>query len=200
MSFVPAPLAAPAMSIGLLGGSFNPAHDGHLHVSREALRRLGLDRVWWLVSPQNPLKSETETAPLADRVKTAQDLVRDPRIQVTDLEQRWRTQYSVDTMARLNAQFPDVNFVWLMGADIFGQLPEWNRWIRFVESVPIAVFDRPGYTLNALHCLPAIRWRARRLDTARARLLAKATPPAWCFLPIPRHGLSSSAIRSRHET
>ena len=195
MASHPIPVAAPGMTIGLLGGSFNPAHAGHMHISDQALRHLQLDRVWWLVSPQNPLKGTTETAPFADRLARARALMADPRIQITDLEQRMRTRFSIDTITRMKQRWPGVGFVWLMGADIFGQLPQWKQWQQFINQVPIAVFDRPGYSHKALRSQPAFALQSRRLDASRSSLLAWTQPPAWSFIHIPRHDLSSSALR-----
>ena len=129
--------------VGLLGGSFNPAHGGHLHVSREALKRLDLDEVWWLVAPQNPLKAVRGMAPFDKRLAGAKRLARDPRIRVLDLERRLGTRYTVDTVAALRRLFPKIRFVWLMGADNLAQIRHWQRWTRIFAALPIAVFARP---------------------------------------------------------
>lgn len=182
--------------IGLLGGSFNPAHDGHLHISREALKRLRLDAVWWLVSPQNPLKRACGMAPLAARMTSALAMARHPRIHVTDIEQHLGTRYTADTMARLKARFPGTHFVWLMGADNLIQLPRWARWQKIAESVPIAVFGRPAYSSRAMLGKVAQRYARQRVDAADAGRLAGYAPPAWAFFPMKLHTASSTALRS----
>ncbi len=180
--------------VGLLGGSFNPAHDGHRHVSLWALRALRLDQVWWLVSPQNPLKSATGMAPLAQRMASAREVARHPSIRVTDIEQRLGTRYTVDTVAALQRRHRDINFVWLMGADILVQLPRWRRWTDLVDMVPMAVLDRPGYAYPALAGQAAQYLRHNRV--AKAGKLTSTPPPAWVFLWGRRHGASATAIRA----
>ncbi len=185
----------PKRRIGLLGGSFNPAHEGHLHVSVEALKRLGLDEVWWLVSPQNPLKLATGMAPLAERMSQAASLVRDRRIRVLDLESRLGTVYTADTIDALTAFFPRQHFVWLMGADNLAQIRHWQRWESIFARVAIAVFARPTYCFSALAELAARRFAAARIKPS-ARRLADLQPPAWVFLPVRLDPSSASAIRS----
>ena len=136
----------PARRIGILGGSFNPAHDGHRHISLEALKRLRLDEVWWLVSPQNPLKPQEGMAPFEDRIEKAKSVADHPRIRVTDIEKGFATTYTAETLARLCRRFPNQRFVWLMGADNLSQISRWNRWTRIFHTVPVAVFDRPSYS------------------------------------------------------
>jgi len=181
-------------TVGLLGGSFNPAHDGHRHVSLLALRRLGLDEVWWLVSPQNPLKPVAGMAPLAQRLAAARRIARHPRIRVSDIEQRLGTRYTVDTIGRLQQRFPGVRFVWLMGADNLAQIPHWHRWPEIFARVPVAVFDRGDAAFRAL-AGPASR-RFARYRVRDPRALALSRPPAWCFLFIARHPASATAIRA----
>lgn len=181
--------------IGLLGGSFNPAHGGHLHISLAALRQLRLDAVWWLVSPQNPLKSADGMAGLAARMASAHAVARHPRIHATDIEQHLGTRYTVDTLSRLKVRFQGVHFVWLMGADNMIQLPRWARWNEIVESVPIAVFGRPTYSMQAMLGKVAQRYARGRVDTVEAGRLADCAPPAWAFFPIQLHTASSTALR-----
>ncbi len=181
--------------IGLLGGSFNPAHEGHVYISREALKRLQLDAVWWLVSPQNPLKTPGEMAPLAERTAHARTLARDPRIRVTTIEARLGTRYTVDTIARLRQRFPAARFVWLMGSDNLAQMPQWRRWTQIFNTVSIAVFARETYDFEALAGVAALRYRAHRLRAERAARLADQTPPAWSFLPLRRHPAAATDIR-----
>ena len=138
------------MRIGLFGGSFNPPHRGHVHATELALKRVGLDRVWWLVSPGNPLKETRGLPPLASRMEAARAIARDPRIVVTGLEAEIGTRYTYDTVAYLRRRCPGVRFVWIMGADILSQLPQWQRWRGIAELVPFAVIDRPGATWPTL--------------------------------------------------
>jgi nicotinate-nucleotide adenylyltransferase len=190
-----APRRAPRLRIGLLGGSFNPAHEGHLAISQEALKRLQLDRVWWLVSPQNPLKPTEGTADLEQRLAVARAIAgRDPRIVVTDLERRVGTRYTVDTLGWLTRR-ARARFVWLIGADNMVQLPLWRRWQRLVRMVPIAVFDREPYSYVALAGRMASACAEGRLEEARASVLAESPPPAWVYLRLRRHRVSSTALR-----
>lgn len=185
------------LRVGLLGGSFNPAHDGHAHISRLALKHLRLDEVWWLVSPQNPLKPATGMADLADRLAAARTVATNRRIRVTAIERDLGTQYTADTLAALKGRFPDVKFVWLMGADILVQIPRWKRWRTVFRAVPIAVFARPSYSLKALSGQAARRFAGARWRSTRAPDLADAAPPAWIFLRTPLHGASATRIRAR---
>ena len=191
-----ASLAPGARRIGLLGGSFNPAHDGHRHLSLWALRRLGLDAVWWLVSPQNPLKPPKGMASLADRLAGARRAARHPRIRVTDIERALGTRYTADTLEDLRRHFPDARFVWLMGADNLRQIARWRRWPSIFRGVPVAVFDRPSYALGALSGVAARRFAGSRIPERAAATLAGRRPPAWCFLTIPRHPASATRIRA----
>lgn len=168
--------------IGLLGGSFNPAHPGHRHISREALRRLGLDQIWWLVSPQNPLKSNLETAPLDRRLAAAQAVAGDPRIRAAALETVLGTLYTADTLAALTRRFPGVGFVWLMGADNLVQVSDWRDWPRIFETVTVAVFDRAPYSPRAMAAKAARRFARYRLAESAALTLAARAPPAWVFI------------------
>lgn len=192
------PVAFRGMRVGLLGGSFDPAHEGHAHLTREALKRLGLDRVWWLVTPGNPLKPNPP-APLAARMERARDVMRDPRVTVTDLESRLGTRYTAQTLQRLQALYPGVRFVWLMGADNLAQFHLWQQWDWIFRHVPIAVFARPGTRLEAKGARAAEEYAGWRLPVHLARTLADRTPPAWVFLDMPMNPLSSSAIRARGE-
>lgn len=192
------PLALPGMTIGLFGGSFDPPHAGHVHVSREALKRFGLDRVWWLVSPGNPLKPHGP-APLERRMAAARALVRDPRITVTDIEAHLGTRYTAETLSRLMALYPGVRFVWLMGADNLAQFHRWQHWEWILRTVPVGVLARPGQRISARTSTAAQSFARYRLPAARAHLLAQSDPPAWCFLNVPMVDVSSSAIRARGE-
>ena len=183
--------------IGLFGGSFNPAHEGHSHVAREALRRLGLDEVWLLVSPQNPLKDRDGMAPLAKRLASARHQARHPRIRATALESLLGTQVTADTLDQLQRCFPGVHFVWIMGADNLGQIHRWGRWSEIFHRVGVAVFDRPSYSLGASSAKAAQRFAGQRLRSARGRLLARRKPPVWSFLRIKLVAQSATALRAR---
>ena len=196
----PAPAAMHAgrgLRIGLLGGSFNPAHSGHLHLSLQAMRRLELDRVWWLVSPQNPLKPAAGMAPFAQRLAAARTVARHPRLLVSDVEARLGTIRTADTLARLTRRYPRTHFVWLMGADNLVQVPQWERWREIFEAVPVAVFARPSYSLLALAGAAARRYRRNRVPEASARALAGLAPPAWVFCRMRLDPISASTIRAR---
>ena len=183
------------MVIGLLGGSFDPAHEGHAHITREAIRRIGLDRVWWLVSPGNPLKARAP-APMAERMARALAVLGDdPRVVVSDIEARLGTRATVDTVRRLQAVYPGVRFVWLMGADNLVQFHRWSRWRDIMRMVPLAVMARPGAGLAARLSVTARAFRSA--EVARPELLAQRAVPAWCFVNLPMNGASSSAIRAR---
>jgi nicotinate-nucleotide adenylyltransferase len=183
------------MRIGLMGGSFNPAHAGHRLAALAALRRLRLDRVWWLVTPGNPLKDNARLPPLADRVAAAQAVAGHPRIVATGVEEALGTRYTYDTVEDLARRCPGVGFVWIMGADNLIQFHRWQRWRGIAAALPIAVVDRPGATLTALRS-PAAQALARfRLPEEDARALPFARPPAWVFLHGPRSPLSSTRLR-----
>jgi len=192
------PIAFPGMTIGLLGGSFDPAHAGHAHLTREALKRLALDRVWWLVSPGNPLKPNPP-APLALRMAQAKRVMDHPRVVISDAEARLGTLYTAETLDRLMAIYPGVRFVWLMGADNLAQFHLWQRWEWIMAHVPIAVFARPGTRLAARGARAADEYARHRLRPEAATRLAWMRPPAWCFMDMPLSDLSSSAIRARGE-
>lgn len=181
--------------IGLLGGSFNPAHEGHLHISLEALKRLKLDEVWWLVSPQNPLKTSGELADYTTRLASAQALAQHPRIKVLTLERDQALYYTIDTLRYLKRRSRD-RFVWLMGADNLLNFHRWRAWRAIANLVPIAVLDRAPYGAKALHGRFASRLHRRRLLERFAAALADALPPAWCYLSIPRHPLSATYLRN----
>ena len=182
--------------IGLLGGSFNPAHSGHLYISETALDRLKLDEVWWLVSPQNPLKAETGMAEFAARVASAEAQASDPRIVVSRIEQELGTRYSVDTLRALKERFPDIGFVWLMGADNLLQLPKWKSWRSLFRLVPVAIFPRPSYSRRALTGKAARRFQRYRIHDYRAGSLAGMRAPAWIFLRMKPDAISATRIRN----
>ena len=191
----PSPTPARRLRVGLLGGSFNPAHEGHRYVSLEALKRLGLDQVWWLVSPQNPLKARAGMAPLEERVRRAREVAAHPRIRALALESRLGTRYTADTLRRLGA-WRDVRFVWLLGADNLAQLPRWRRWREVMSACPIAVFERHPYSYRALAGPAAVAFAAGRLEECEAIGLASAEPPAWVFVRLRPHPASATALRA----
>ena len=184
------------MVVGLLGGSFDPAHEGHVHITHEAIKRLGLDQVWWLVSPGNPLKAR-QPAPMADRLARARRVMRDPRVVITDLELRLGTRYTARTLERLQAIYPGVRFVWLMGADNLVQFHKWERWRDILRAVPVAVLARPGSGVAARLSVAARAFRVHRVG--RGEGLGQKRPPAWAFVNLPLNDASSSAIRARGE-
>ncbi len=192
------PIATRGQSVGLLGGSFDPAHGGHAHVTREALKRFGLDRVWWLVSPGNPLKA-AGPAPMAARMARARAVMDHPRVVVSDIEARLGTRFTAETIGRLIALYPGVRFVWLMGADNLLQFHRWQDWKWIIETVPVGVLARPGSREVARGAVAADIYARFRLPQAGARLLPRAQAPCWCFLDTPMRAVSSSAIRARGE-
>ena len=183
------------LKIGLLGGSFNPPHDGHREASLLALRRLNLHRIWWLVSPGNPLKDARELVPLAKRVEAARRVSQHPRIEITAIEAAIGATYTFDTISYLKRRCPGVHFVWLMGADNFRLFDRWQRWRDIARLIPIAIIDRPGSTLTALHGRAAQALAPYRLDETDGARLAAAAPPAFVFLHWPRSPMSSTELR-----
>lgn len=192
------PIARPGEVIGLLGGSFDPAHEGHVHITREALKRFGLSRVWWLVSPGNPLKQHGP-APLGQRLERARELMQHPRVEVTGIEAQLGTRYTAQTIAALRKRYPSVRFVWLMGADNLAQFHHWQNWQAIVLSVPIGVIARPGDRISARMSPTARLFASDRIVGRASFLLGRAEPPAWAFVNVPMIDQSSSDIRARGE-
>lgn len=190
------PSAKRGVCVGLLGGSFDPAHEGHAHITREALKRFGLDEVWWLVSPGNPLKARGP-APLADRMARAKRIMRHPRVRITDLEARLGTRYTHATLTRLRARYPETRFVWLMGADNLASFHRWDNWREILSLVPVAVMARPGQRISA-RLSPAARvFRRQKQKSRYALLVTRKSPPVWVFLNVPMSDASSTSIRER---
>ncbi len=183
--------------VGLLGGSFNPAHGAHMDISLAALRRLELDAVWWLVSPQNPLKARDGMASLSDRMASAQAVADDARIYVTDLEKDLGTRYTAETLNRILTLLPDTGFVWLMGADNLAQFPKWRDWKKIAATVAFAVFDRPGYSSAVAESEAAQHFRDDQIPSADAAKLAHMKTPAWTFIRDTQNPLSSTEIRRK---
>ena len=191
------PVAAPGLRIGLLGGSFDPAHDGHLHISRIALARLRLDRVWWLLSPGNPLKPDAP-APLERRLEAARRVIDGhPRIVPTGIERALGTVYTVDTVHALMARYPAIRFVWLMGADNLAQFHHWHRWAEIMQMLPVAVLARSGEQVRAGLSKTAQRFNAARIPEYEAAALPFRAPPCWSMLTHATSPLSSTALRAR---
>ena len=178
--------------VGLMGGSFDPAHAGHLHISLQAFKRLGLDYIWWMISPHNPLKL-AKPAKMRDRVLWARAVAQHPKIVVTDIEHHLHTRFTIDTLGTLRILYPHIHFTWLMGADNLAQFHHWKNWQDIMNSLPIAVFARPGARLDALNSPAARIYRANRCPP---KALSTQTAPAWSFVDIPMHSGSSSAIRA----
>ena len=185
----------PGMRVGLYGGSFNPAHDGHAHVAETARKRLGLDRVIWLVSPQNPLKSARDTAPLVERMAGVRRQARDRGMVVSDVETRMGSQYTIDTVRALKARYPGVKFVWIMGADSLATFHRWKGWTQIMREVPVAVISRPWASLKSRFSPTARRFAAARRPAAEAALLPDQAAPAWVYLHGPLNFASSTALR-----
>ncbi len=186
--------------IGLLGGSFNPAHEGHLHISRLALQYLQLDAIWWLVSPQNPMKSSMDMASFDARFASAKAMARHPRIAPSDLESQLGTRYTIDTLTALQNHLPTTRFVWLMGADNLIQFPCWANWQEIAARVPIAVWGRPTYSVRAMVGKVAQRYARNRIPLEAAGQLALTNPPSWSFFPIRLHPASATALRQAGHT
>ncbi|QKS10043.1 nicotinate-nucleotide adenylyltransferase [Pseudosulfitobacter pseudonitzschiae] len=189
------PFVRPGQTIGLLGGSFDPAHAGHVHITREALKRFDLDCVWWLVSPGNPLKSHGP-APLEKRMAQARRVMQHPRVTVTDIEARLGTRYTAQTLKALKAQYRGVRFVWLMGADNLAQFHLWQDWQWIMANVPVGVLARPGDRISARMSPAARLFAPYRIAGRHSHLLGWSDPPAWCFVNVPMVAQSSSAIRA----
>ncbi len=186
----------PGMRVGLYGGSFNPAHDGHAHVARTALSRLALDRVVWLVSPQNPLKPADGTASLEQRIEGVRLHARGRAMIVTGVEARLGSRYTIDTVRALKARFPAVRFVWIMGADNLASFHRWRGWTQILREVPVAIVSRPGDALKSRLSPAARRFARGRLPQEAARTLADRTPPAWIYLNAPLNHASSTVLRN----
>ena len=182
---------------GLLGGSFNPAHPGHRHISRLAISLLGLDEIWWLVSPGNPLKAETGMAPLSARLASAHAMSRRLPIRATAIEAQLGSRYTVDSLHRLRRRFPKRRFIWLMGADNLATFHHWRRWREIARTVPIAVIIRPGYDKPA-RTAPVMSWFRRFVRPgAQARNWTNWRPPALVILSTRPDRTSATAIRAR---
>jgi len=190
------PPRAPGLKIGLFGGTFDPPHAAHRAACLLAMQRLGLDRVWWLVTPGNPLKNTRGLAPLAERIAAAEKLANNPRIIVTGVEAEMRTRYTYDTVRQLIARCPGVHFVWIMGADNLRSFHRWQKWRAIADLIPIAVIDRVGPSLYAMGGTAAQALSRFRIRETAAKSLPRRKPPAWVFLHGLKSPLSSTALRA----
>lgn len=192
------PHAEPGQRIGLMGGTFNPPHEGHAVCAVTALRRLNLDQLWWMVTPGNPLKANDGLPPLADRMAASRSFAASPAITITGFEAELGTPYTFATLRFIAERLPRVHFVWVMGADNLATFHHWQHWRDIARTMPIAVVDRPSWHLKAL-ASPAARFLARsRLPEAQAGRLATEYPPAWVFLTTRLSDASSTALRAKN--
>ncbi len=190
------PPVTPGLRVGLMGGSFNPPHDGHVLISHTALRRLRLDQLWWVVTPGNPLKDTGDLPTLADRMATCRAMASEPRIRVTGFEADLGTPYTAATLAFLTRRYRAVRFVWIMGADNLASFHRWQHWREIMRSMPIAVVDRPGWRHAALASKAALAYARAHVPESRAAELLDMDPPAWTLLTGPLSPLSSTALRA----
>ena len=190
------PLATQGLRIGLLGGSFDPPHSGHMHISKWAIKEFSLDRIWWLVSPGNPLNKDAP-ADLDRRLSACNKLVNHPKVIVTDLERVFNTRYTAQTLTTLKSQYRGVRFVWLMGADNLAEFHKWDRWQDIMHMLPVGVMARPNQQLAA-NCSPAARiFRESRLSARSSTALPFKEAPSWSLLTGPMDDESSSKIRAK---
>ena len=194
------PPSAPNMRIGLFGGSFNPSHFGHRLVSRQTMKHLDLDAIWWLVTPANPLKDNHDLAPLKERVKNARALITQPNIYVTGFEAAHGFKYSYDSLSYLKKTLPERKLVWIMGADSFIDFHKWQHWKNIANLMPMAIYSRPNNNLKALASKAAIYLKNYRLDESDAKILANSPAPKWVFLNGKMSELSSSKIRKNQKS
>lgn len=192
---VKTPLVAPGLRIGLLGGTFNPPHDGHVLISHTALARLQLDQLWWIVTPGNPLKETGDLPPLEERMAACRAMMPDTRVKITGFEEQLGTPYTAATLAFLKRRYPRVHFVWVMGADNLASFHRWQHWREIMQTMPIAVIDRPGWRYRALSSPAAYAFRSSYVPEIQTTDLPDMTPPAWTLLTGPLSPLSSTALR-----
>lgn len=184
------------LRIGLLGGSFDPPHYGHVHITKQAFKAFRLDKIWWLVSPGNPLKSK-EPVPIEKRVQACKEMINNSNVIVSEIEYHLKTRFTADTIRRLSNLYPNVRFVWLMGADNLVIFHNWEKWTWIMENIPVGVMARPGEQIKAGLSKTAIRYRQFRRLECKAGLLPDLKPPAWSLIGGPMQALSSSQIRSK---
>jgi nicotinate-nucleotide adenylyltransferase len=190
------PASTQNRTIGLLGGSFNPAHGGHLHITLHGLNKLKLDEVWWLVSPRNPLKTKESLALYEQRLQSAQAVASaHRRIRVLDVERRFNTRYSYETIKLLKTRYPGTRFVWLIGADNLAQFHLWRRWTQLLSDIPIVIFDRAPYSHTSLRSKAMIRGRKFLLKNSTIDRFDHA--PCLLFVHLKRDPLSSTGLRKK---
>ena len=182
-------------NIGLIGGSFDPPHEGHMHVAKWALRSLPLDKLWWVVSKRNPLKKQS-TTDFKNRIKNTQKLVKQPKMLVTDLEAVFDTEFTVDFLSKVKSEYPKGNFIWIMGADGLNNFHEWKHLEKIFEMIPIAIFARPNYS-DFLTTVAGKKYSKNLLPENRSNQLMQCKAPAWAFFDIPLKNISSTEIRNR---
>ncbi len=187
---------SPNQKIGILGGSFNPAHEGHLSISKIALQRLNLDEVWWIISPRNPLKKYDILYDFEDRVSSAEKVIDTNHISISKLEKNAQIKYTIGTVEYLNTRYVGTKFVWIMGADNLKDFHRWREWDKLALTVPIAIIDRPSSSLDVTSSLFANKYRKYRVDEADAQNLADKKKPAWVFLHSKLNDQSSSQLRN----
>lgn len=190
------PATADGMKIGLFGGSFNPPHEGHVHVCETALKRGQLDQIWWLVTPGNPLKDTSELESLSGRIQKCHDIIKHPKMKVTAFETKHNVRYTQETLQVLLTLRPNLNFIWVMGADNLKNFHKWQNWRKIANMMPMMIIDRPGSTLSYRSAQAAIALSRYRIDESDSELLAQMRAPAWSFIHAPRSALSSTAIRN----
>lgn len=191
------PPIADGLRVGLMGGSFNPPHAAHRLISDIALSRLGLDQIWWIVTPGNPLKNHSELLPLEERMRLSRSLAGASKVIVTDFERGLRSSFTAATIGHARLRFPGAKFVWIMGADCLAGFHRWQHWDDILQTVPVAVIDRPGWRHKALSSRAAHRFGRFRIPEDRARLLPNLSAPAWVFLTGPLLPISSTEIRQK---
>ncbi len=198
-NFYKLPYSTPNMRIGLLGGSFNPAHEGHILISEQVRKRLNLDIVWWLFTPGNPLKNNDNLASLEERILYAENLIKSPNIRLTAFEARYGFIYSYDSLSYLLNRLADRRFVWIMGSDNFYNFHKWYRWRDIAKLLPMAIYARPGTNRRALFSKAAMNLRNFRLALGKEKLLFNSKAPSWIFLNGASSAQSSSKIRAKQK-
>ena len=190
------PLGAPGLTIGLLGGSFDPPHEGHVHITKQAIKAFNLSKIWWLVSPSNPLK-DWEPEKISKRFKACRKIMRHPAVTVTNIESSLGSRFTAETIYKLQRIYPQVRFVWLMGADNLVNFHHWDKWNWIVKNVPIGVLARPGEQIKAGLSPAATRYRRFRIPPDQAFKLSTLTPPVWTLLIGPMRNVSSTELRAK---
>ena len=190
------PLGLPGSTIGLLGGSFDPPHEGHVHITKQAMKAFNLSKIWWLVSPSNPLK-ERKPQEISKRYEASRKIMQHPAVTITDIENRLGSQFTAETIHMLQRIYPGVKFVWLMGADNLVNFHKWDKWNWIVKNVPIGVLARPGEQIKAGLSPTATRYRRYRIPSEEAFGLSILTPPVWTLLIGPMRDISSTDLRAK---